>query len=59
MKTLKQVLMERDGMSADEADELINDARNRVLVDGEDPDEVLLSDFGLEVDYVFDLIEPL
>lgn len=57
MRTLKEVLMTRDGLSPEEADELIQDARQQVL-DGTDPEEVLHNEFGLEPDYVFDLLEP-
>ena len=54
-ETLKQVLMRRDGLSAAEADELIEEARERVL-EGEDPEEILHDYFGLEPDYIWDLI---
>ena len=54
-ETLKQVLMRRDGLSAAEADEMIAEARERVL-EGEDPEEILHDDFGLEPDYIWDLI---
>jgi hypothetical protein len=56
MKTLKEVLMERDDLSSDEADELIKEAREQVY-NGEDPEEVLFNEFGLEPDYVMDLLE--
>lgn len=55
METLKQVLMRRDGMSAAEAQDLIDEARERVL-EGEDPEEILLAEFGLEPDYFWDLL---
>ena len=55
METLKQVLMRRDKMTAEEADELIAEAREEVA-NGADPEEILYNDFGLEPDYVFDLI---
>ena len=54
-ETLKQVLMRRDGLSAAEADKMIAEARERVL-EGEDPEEILHDDFGLEPDYIWDLI---
>ena len=54
-ETLKQVLMRRDGMTSREANEAIADARERVL-EGEDPEEVLAEEFGLEPDYIFDLL---
>lgn len=55
METLKQILMRRDGMSADEAQEMINEARERVE-EGEDPEEILHYDFGLEPDYIWELL---
>lgn len=54
-ETLKQVLMRRDGLSAAEAQSLIDEARERVL-SGDDPEEVLAEEFGLEPDYIFDLL---
>ena len=49
------VLMRRDGMSRSEAQELIDEARE-LVADGEDPEEILCVDFGLEPDYIFDLL---
>ena len=53
---LVRVLVERDGLSVDEARELVEEARELVR-EGEDPEEVLAQEFGLEPDYVFDLLE--
>ena len=39
-----------------EAADAIAEARRRIYEDGEDPEEVLYEEFGLEPDYVFDLI---
>ena len=55
MSDLKTVLMNRDNMSSAQADKAISEARDR-MIDGEDPEEILLEEFGLEPDYVFDLI---
>ena len=57
MESLKEVLMRRDGLTRREAAEAIAEARERVLGGGEDPEEVLAEEFGLEPDYVFDLLE--
>ncbi len=57
LESLKEVLMRRDGMSASEAAEAIEEARELVLTQGYDPEEVLLDEFDLEPDYVFDLLE--
>jgi hypothetical protein len=49
------ILMARDALSRKAALELLEDAREEVL-DGADPEEVLLDSLGLEPDYLFDLI---
>ena len=51
---VERILMKCEGMTADEAHEEIMDMRKRVL-DGEDPEEIL-AEWGLEPDYVFDLL---
>lgn len=56
METLKEVLTGRDGMTEQEAQEAIEFARGLVLGAGMDPEEVLMEEFGLEPDYVFDLL---
>ena len=55
MKNLKQVLMDRDGLTSEEADDEIDNMKSLVL-DGEDLEELLL-EIGLEPDYVFDLLD--
>lgn len=52
---LVDILMERDGLSRQDAIFAVNDARRRVY-EGDDPEEVLYEDFGLEPDYIFALI---
>lgn len=56
LESLKQVLMRRDGLSTVEAQELIDEAKVRIAA-GDDPEEVLAEDFGLEPDYIWDLFE--
>ena len=55
IESLKQVLMRRDGLTNEEAAELIDEARNRVY-EGDDPEEILHEEFGLEPDYIFDIL---
>ena len=58
MKTTNEIvriLMRRDGMERDEAEDLLQDARAAVE-EGEDPEDVLADWFDLEPDYVYDLI---
>lgn len=54
-ETLKQVLMMRDDLSSEEADDLINEAKAEIA-DGADIEEVLEEYFGLELDYIMDLL---
>ena len=56
---IKAVLMKRDSMTSEEADELIDQAREDFysrLGRGEMPDDICQEWFGLEEDYVEDLI---
>ena len=50
-----RILMKRDGMERDDAEDLLRDAREAVE-EGEDPEEILADFFGLEPDYLEDLI---
>jgi hypothetical protein len=47
--------MNRDKISEDEATERVRDAKERVS-EGEDPEEILYDEFGLEPGYIFDLM---
>lgn len=50
-----KVLMQRDGMEADEACAWVEAAIDDVA-EGKDPEEILHSVFGLEPDYIFDIL---
>lgn len=52
---LVRTLMDRDGMTYDEARTLVLEARQRVH-DGEDSEEILFEEFNLEPDYVYCLL---
>jgi hypothetical protein len=59
LKTIKQVLITRDKMTSAEADELISDAKedlNERLEAGEMPFDICSEWFGLEEDYLEDLM---
>ncbi len=59
MKTLKQVLMDRDELTSNEADEAIAGAKEELLAlieDGEMPFDFCADAFGLEPDYLDDLL---
>jgi len=50
------VLMRRDGMTKEEALEAIEEAKELVR-EGANPEEICHHEFGLEPDYMWDLIE--
>jgi hypothetical protein len=54
-ESIVEILMRRDGLSKQEAELSVQEARQRVT-EGEDPEEVLQDEFGLEPDYIFDLL---
>ena len=55
MTTIERTLIQRDGYSRAEAREALQEARERVT-NGENPEEILYEEFGLEPDFIFDLI---
>jgi len=55
MQSIVDVMMERDDMSEFEANKMVEDAR-LLVQQGADPEAVLQDCFGLEPDYIFDLI---
>ena len=59
MENLKDVLMKRDGLTSEEADRQISEAReelNRRMEEGEDAFDICEDEFGLEPDFLEDLI---
>lgn len=54
-ESIKQILMRRDEMSAGEAEKLIQEAREAVA-EGQNPEEVCEEYFGLEPDYIWELL---
>ena len=59
MRTLKEVLMDRDGLTEDEALDSINEAREDLeerLASGEMPFDICAEHFGLEPDYIMELM---
>ena len=58
-ESIKQVLMRRDKMTAEEAEDLIREAKQDLfdrLDAGEYPDDICAEWFGLEPDYIMELI---
>jgi len=59
MNTILEVLMERDGMTEVEAKDLIEAAKEDMderLAEGEMPYEICYEWFGLEPDYIMELM---
>jgi len=59
MNSLKQILMNRDGLTSAEADEQILNARRELMQrieDGEMPFDFCEEEWGLEPDYLEDLL---
>jgi len=61
-KSLKEVLIQRDGITEEEANELIAEAKEefyRMLENGEDPSDICETFFGLEPDYLAEFFKSL
>ena len=61
-KPLKEVLITRDGLSAQEAEELITSAKEDLMSRieaGEMPFDFMEDEFCLEEDYLMDLLEEM
>ena len=54
-----EIFMRRDGMTREDAIELLKEAYSAVqeaILNGDDTDEVWMEETGLEVDYLFNLM---
>lgn len=59
MSQIVQILMRRDGMSQQEAEDLLQEAKQDLherLAQGEQPYDICEEWFGLEPDYIMELI---
>lgn len=56
MNAIVKVLMERDGYTRKEAEEEVKRVRAEFDPTTDDPEEVLAEEFGLEPDYIYDLL---
>lgn len=55
MESLLVTVMQRDGLTRAEAHQQIEEARAAIR-EGADPEEILYEDFGLEPDFLFELL---
>ena len=59
MNKVVKILMERDGITEQEAQEMIQGTVNMMDECDYDPmecEDIMLSDLGLEIDYLFDIL---
>ena len=61
MKSIKQILMDRDDITAEEAEDLIAEVKEEIQIAAEDGDyslveDIRCGDLGLEMDYIFELL---
>lgn len=61
MNRIIKILMDRDGLTYEEAKEAYEDTKSELMdaIDGTSclsPEEVLLGELGLEMDYIFDFL---
>ena len=59
MNRVVEILMKRDGISQEEAEELVRDTASELAdcTDVLDADEIIESNLGLEPDYIMDLLD--
>lgn len=57
MNQIIDVLMKRDGMNQKEAEAELRRVQQEFDPACDDPEEVLAYEFGIEPDYIFDLLE--
>lgn len=61
MRSIKEILMDRDDMTAEEADDLIAEVKEEIHFAAENFDyelveDIMYGDLGLEMDYIFELL---
>ena len=58
MNKVVRILMERDGMSREDAEELVRDTASELAdcTNVLDADDIIASNLGLEPDYIFDIL---
>lgn len=58
MNKITKILIERDGMTREEAEKLIAETREEILSSDHlfEVEDIIMDNLGLEPDYIFDLI---
>ena len=52
-----EILMRRDEMTRQEAEESIAEVRELMIENPDDAAEILMDELGLEMDYLFDILD--
>ena len=52
MNKIVEILMERDGITEEDARALIEETRDEIMCNPENADEIIQDDLGLEPDYL-------
>ena len=58
MNRIVEILMKRDGISQEDAEALVNETRDEIMMldNMNDADDVIMNYLGLEPDYLIDLM---
>jgi hypothetical protein len=57
MNKVVEILMRRDGMTREEAEEKVQEVREMIVCASVlEAEDILIDELGLEMDYIFDLI---
>ena len=52
-----EILMRRDELTRQEAEEVIEEVRELMIENPDDAAEILMDELGLEMDYLFDILD--
>lgn len=57
MNKVVEILMRRDELTEDEAMDLVEETRDAIIGDPDCAEEIIEDYLGLEMDYIFDILE--
>lgn len=57
MNRVVRILIERDDMTENEANELLNEVRDMIFENSDSAEDIVYEELGLEMDYIFDILE--
>ena len=57
MNRIVEILMKRDDMTEDEANELLHEVRDMIFENSDSAEDIVYEELGLEMDYIFDILE--